>query len=71
MANAFEQLNDTDFVLEELPNEVAATMEQRDRWLGSIPYDSGGLEYLLADTQAWAPGQTVREIGRASCRERV
>src|SRR5579862_9368399 len=60
MSHPFENLKDDDFVLEALPDTVVATMEQRNRWLGSMPYDSGGLEYLVADTQAWSPGQTVR-----------
>ena len=38
----------------------------------TLPYESGGLEFLVADTQAWMPGQTVRvrnaqSLSKASC----
>ncbi len=60
MTHPLKDLKDDDIVLDHLPEDVLATMEQRDRWLSSIPYDAGGLEFLVADTQAWTPGQTIR-----------
>jgi len=49
-----------DIVLDELPDEVLATMQIRDRWMASLPCDNGALEFLVADLQSWTPGQTLR-----------
>jgi hypothetical protein len=49
-----------DIVLESLPEDVVASMESRDRWMASLRYAEGGLEFLVADLQSWAPGQVVR-----------
>jgi hypothetical protein len=55
-----ENLEPDDIVLEALPDEVLASMESRDRWMASLQYDRGGLEFLVADLQSWTPGQAVR-----------
>jgi len=60
MAHPLEQLGPEDIVLEALPDEVIASMETRDRWMASLQYSSGGLEFLVADLQGWGPGRTVR-----------
>jgi hypothetical protein len=55
-----DDLQPEDIVLDALPDDVLATMESRDRWMAGLQYDAGGLEFLVADLQAWTPGQTVR-----------
>ena len=60
MSHPLEQLGADDIVLEALPEDVVASMETRDRWMASLQYSSGGLEFLVADLQAWGPGRTVR-----------
>jgi hypothetical protein len=60
MSHPFKDLRPDDIVLDNLPETVVATMEQRDRWLGTVPYEGGGLEFLIADTLAWTPGQTLK-----------
>ena len=60
MTYPLEDLGPEDIVLEALPDEVVATMESRDRWMGNLEYAAGGLEFLVADLQSWTPGQTVR-----------
>lgn len=55
-----QDLQAGDIVLESLPECVLASMESRDRWLASLSYEEGGLEFLIADLQSWAPGQVVR-----------
>jgi hypothetical protein len=60
MSHSLDDLRDDDIVLDSLPEEVLATMENRDRWMAELPYAEGGLEYLVADMQSWTPGQTVR-----------
>jgi hypothetical protein len=60
MAQQLENLQPDDIVLDALPDEVLASMESRDRWMASLQYAEGGLEYLVADLQSWTPGQTVR-----------
>jgi hypothetical protein len=49
-----------DIILEALPDEVIASMESRDRWLATLPFEPGGFEFLVSDLQSWAPRQTVR-----------
>ena len=47
-------------------------METRDRWMASLQYPEGGLEFLVADLQSWTPGQAVRVAflgGRRTPRE--
>ncbi len=61
MARHFLQdIGPTDIVLESLPDEVQASMETRDRWMATLRYAEGGLEFMVADLQAWTPGQIVR-----------
>lgn len=60
MSHYLEDLQPYDIVLDALPDDVFASMESRDRWMASLPYAEGGLEFLVADLQSWAPGQTVR-----------
>jgi len=55
-----DKLQPDDIVLEALPDEVLASMESRDRWMASLQYAQGGLEFLVADLQSWTPGQAVR-----------
>jgi hypothetical protein len=55
-----QDLKADDIVLESLPEEVVASMESRDRWMASLRYAEGGLEFLVADLQSWTPGQIVR-----------
>jgi hypothetical protein len=58
--NSLENLQPGDIVLDALPDEVLASMETRDRWMASLQYAEGGLEFLVADLQSWTPAQTVR-----------
>jgi hypothetical protein len=53
-------LKPDDIVLDDLPDDVVASMQVRDRWMASLPYAEGGLEFMFADLQAWTPGQVVR-----------
>lgn len=55
-----QDLKAGDIVLESLPEDVVASMESRDRWMASLRYAEGGLEFLVADLQSWTPGQVVR-----------
>lgn len=59
MADDFALTAD-DIVLEGLPDDVVASMEIRDRWMASLGDGGLGLEFLVADLQAWTPGQVVR-----------
>ena len=49
-----------DITLESLPDDVVASMESRDSWMATLPFEPGGFEFLVSDLQSWAPGQTVR-----------
>jgi hypothetical protein len=49
-----------DLVLEALPDDVIASMETRDRWVATQPFEPGGFEFLVSDLQSWTPGQTIR-----------
>jgi hypothetical protein len=61
MVSHFRQdLKAGDIVLESLPEDVVASMESRDRWMTSLRYAEGGLEFMVADLQSWTPGQVVR-----------
>jgi hypothetical protein len=55
-----QDLKAGEIVLESLPADVEASMESRDRWMASLRYAEGGLEFLVADLGAWTPGQVVR-----------
>jgi hypothetical protein len=50
----------TDVVLDNLPDEVLATIEMRDAWFRRLPPAADGLEFVVADLHRWTPGQTVR-----------
>ncbi len=53
--------NDSDLVLDALPEDVIASMEVRDRALNDLAHTGpGGLEFLVEDALKWLPGQTVR-----------
>jgi hypothetical protein len=60
VSHFLDNLQDDDIVLDALPDDVLASMESRDRWMAELPYAEGGLEFLVADVEAWTPGQTVR-----------
>jgi hypothetical protein len=61
MANhPLESLNADDVVLDAIPEDVEATVEQRDRWLRSVQRGNAGLLFLVSDIHRWTPGQTVR-----------
>jgi len=56
----FSALRDTDVVLDDLPAELAATIEVRDAWIASLPASATGMEFLVADLQRWTPGMRLR-----------
>lgn len=60
MSHYLEALAPEDIVLESLPDGVLASMQTRDRWMASLQYASGGLEFLISDLQGWGPGKTVK-----------
>jgi len=55
----FSRLRDDDVVLDALPDSLQANLEVRKRFLDSLPPDSGGLEFVVADLQRWRPGEAV------------
>jgi hypothetical protein len=52
--------DNADILLEALPDDVIASMETRQRWLATQPFDPGNFEYVVSDLQSWTPGQTIR-----------
>jgi hypothetical protein len=60
MTHALESLQPDDIVLDAVPEDVLASMENRDRWMAGLQGPEGGLEFMVADLQSWTPGQTVR-----------
>jgi hypothetical protein len=57
----FELLTSDDLVLDNLPDDVAATIEIRDRFMSDFGMGGhAGLEFLVSDIQRWLPGQTLR-----------
>lgn len=50
-------MKDSEFILDDLPDYIRASMELRDKWLKSA--SSGGFEFVFSDVTAWAPGQVV------------
>ncbi len=60
MSHYLKDLKPEDIVLEALPDDVIASMESRDRWMASLQYAEGGMEFLVTDLQSWTPGQTIR-----------
>jgi hypothetical protein len=53
-------LRDDDVVLDDLPDQLAATIEVRDAWIASLPASATGMEFLVADLQRWTPGMRLR-----------
>lgn len=60
MSHYLKDVNEGDIVLDTLPDDVLGSMETRDRWMASLRYAEGALEFLVADLQSWTPGQTIR-----------
>ncbi len=60
MSHFLKDVKADDIVLDALPDGVLGSMETRDRWMASLRYTEGALEFLVADLQAWTPGQTIR-----------
>jgi hypothetical protein len=55
------QLSPHDVMLESLPDDVLATIEVRDKFMGKLGVNRTlGLEFLVDDLQRWAPGQRLR-----------
>lgn len=55
-----QELTADDIVLENLPEDVVATMEARDRWFAALPRSEDGLEFFVEDLMRWPVGATVR-----------
>lgn len=52
--------DENEFILEELPDHIVASMEVRDRFINSLGQGGAlGLEFLVDDVQKWKPGQTI------------
>lgn len=49
-----------DLTLDDLPQDVVATMEVRDRWFTATVEFGQTQSYLVEDVVRWLPGQTVR-----------
>lgn len=50
-----------EWIVDDLPDEVTATMEVRDKQMAALTQDnSTGLEFFVDKLQRWEPGQTVR-----------
>ncbi len=55
------EIGESDFVLDNLPEDVIASIEVRDNYINNLGLNSGlGQEYVVADLQKWLPGQTLR-----------
>jgi hypothetical protein len=48
------------FILEALPDDVVASIAERDAYIRSLPPAGGGVEFVVADLQKWRPGRTIR-----------
>ncbi|MEA3012712.1 MAG: hypothetical protein QOD42_1257 [Sphingomonadales bacterium] len=60
MTEAFA-VEDTDLVLDALPDDVVSSMEVRDRFMNSLGVNGeAGLEFMVSDLLRWIPGQAVR-----------
>ncbi len=57
MATTRSTLGET---LEALPDDVAASIETRDRWRAAAAASDSGLEFLVSHLQRWPVGATVR-----------
>ncbi len=50
-----------DFLLDDLPDHVTATLEARAKWFAALPQgNSPGFDFFVEDLQRWSPGQTVK-----------
>lgn len=59
--NYFEQIEDGDLILDNLPDDVVASIEVRKAQLESLSFGGAlGLEFLVSDLQRWIPGSAVR-----------
>lgn len=57
----FDLIRDGDLVLDNLPDDVAASIQVRDAQIANLGMGGAlGLEFLVTDVQRWRPGQTVR-----------
>ncbi len=57
--HVLSRLRDDDVVLDNLPDSIQASLEVRERFLDSLPSDSGGFRFIAADLQRWRPSDTV------------
>jgi hypothetical protein len=48
------------FILESLPDDVVASIEERDAYIRSLPPAGPGVEFVVSDLQRWRPGRTIR-----------
>jgi hypothetical protein len=55
-----QHLTVDDVVLDDMPEDVEATVRIRNAWLDSLSQDAGGLEFIVSDVRRWTPGQKVR-----------
>lgn len=57
----YSALSDQDIVLDDLPEDVVASIETRDRYLANLGMDGTlGFEFVVDDLKRWRPGQSVR-----------
>jgi hypothetical protein len=57
----FESLTSSDLLLDNLPDDIVATVEIRDKFLSDFGMGGqAGLEFLVSDLQRWLPGRTLR-----------
>ncbi|WP_437321761.1 hypothetical protein [Sorangium sp. So ce385] len=54
------ELTTADVFLDAVPDYIEAHREAHARWLESRPSSGGGLEFVTADLERWAPGQVLR-----------
>lgn len=59
--SAFNNIQDGDLVLDNLPDDVVASIQVRNAQLNSLGMGGAlGMEFLVADLQRWLPGGVVR-----------
>lgn len=57
-SHAFAQ---TDFVVDDVPDHVTATIQARAKKLAALPQGSGpSFDFFVSDLSKWSPGQTVK-----------
>jgi hypothetical protein len=59
MSHDLDSQADEHVVLDALPESVQETIDERRRWLGELA-NNDAFEFLISETSAWTPGQTVR-----------